>query len=55
MLIKKLMENKKNNSTKNIEEKKSEVNEPFIDVSKGKSKPINTKQYRRKVQLQFSK
>ena len=38
--IKKLMENKKNNSTKNLEEKKSEVNEPFIDVSKGKSKPI---------------
>ena len=38
--IKKLMENKKNNSTKNLEEKNSEVNEPFIDVSKGKSKPI---------------
>ena len=38
--IKKLMENKKNNSTKNLEEKKSEVNEPFIDVSKGKSKPV---------------
>ena len=38
--IKKLMENKKNNSPKNLEEKKSEVNEPFIDVSKGKSKPI---------------
>ena len=38
--IKKLMENKKNNSPKNLEEKKSEVNEPFIDVSKGKSKPV---------------
>ena len=38
--IKKLMENKKNNSTKNLEEKNSEVNEPFIDVSKGKAKPI---------------
>ncbi|WP_148625895.1 ATP-binding protein [Aliarcobacter cryaerophilus] len=38
--IKKLMENKKNNSTKNLEEKNSEVNEAFIDVSKGKSKPI---------------
>src|SRR5574344_2118843 len=38
--IKKLMENKKNNSTKKLEEKNSEVNEPFIDVSKGKSKPI---------------
>lgn len=38
--IKKLMENKKNSSTKNLEEKNSEVNEPFIDVSKGKSKPI---------------
>ncbi|MGJ0303569.1 DUF87 domain-containing protein [Aliarcobacter cryaerophilus] len=38
--IKKLMENKKNSSEKNLEEKNSEVNEPFIDVSKGKSKPI---------------
>ena len=38
--IKKLMENKKNNSPKNLEEKNSEVNEPFIDVSKGKSKPV---------------
>ncbi len=45
------MENKKNNSTKNLEEKNSEVNEPFIDVSKGKSKPIIVSNIKEKYSL----